>query len=90
MNDDTPWGWIVAGAATVYGTLTTAVATLFKINESRQAKSIEKLEISVTCLQCRLDESDKKHEECLNDRNDLKVTLARVEEQLKHIVQKEE
>lgn len=89
MQDDTPWGWIVAGVAAVYGTLTTAVAGLFKINETRSAKAIEKLEESVTCMQCRLDESEKKHEDCLNDRNEIRVTLARVEEQLKHFVTKD-
>lgn len=88
MENDTPLGWIVAGVAAVYATLTTAIATLFKMNESRSAKSIEKLESDVKSMQVRLDESDKKHEDCLEDRNNLNVKLARVEEQLNHFVKK--
>lgn len=68
-----------------------AVATLFKINESRSAKAIEKLELAQeamqrrfdeaqACMQCRLDESDKKHDECQEDRNALRIEMATLRE----------
>lgn len=89
---DVPWGWVATAAATVYGSLTTAIAVLFKANETRAAKAVEESTKAINeareenkAILLRLDESDLKHMECLEDRNSLRVLVARMEAKLESI-----
>ena len=60
-------------------TLAGAVATLFKINETKSQREIAELKV-------RIDESDKKHDECLRDRIEISKQLARLEGRLSHFI----
>lgn len=66
---DTPDGsiitWVLAGVATLIGGLATTVTALWKVNETRNAKRIDQLEQNLA-------ESNKKHDECMDDRNTLR------------------
>ena len=66
--------------------LTTAVAALFKINESKSALAVKSLEIRLEGYASRLDDSDKKHQECLEDRIELSKQIARLEGRLSHFI----
>ena len=59
-------GW---GAAAVMTTLLGAVGTLYKKVEGQNAKAIADLEK-------RVETSDKKHDECLEDRDKLRIEVA--------------
>ena len=59
-------GW---GAAAVVTTLLGAVGTLYKKLEGQNAKAIADLEK-------RVEVSDKKHDECLADRDQLRIEVA--------------
>lgn len=80
-------GWIVAAGAAVYGTLTTALAAVFKISETKSQKAIEALEVRIGSYEKRLEDSDRKHEECLNDRSNLREAVARLEGKLSAYIQ---
>ena len=78
--------WIIAGVSAVVTGLTTAVAALFKINESKSALAVKSLEIRLEGYASRLDDSDKKHQECLEDRIELSKQIARLEGRLSHFI----
>ena len=82
VEDSGFFGWIVAGVASVFTALTTALAAVFKISETKSAKAIETLEVRLALYEKRLEESDRKHEECLNDRSNLRESVARLEGKL--------
>lgn len=71
-------GWVVGGVGAAVGTLATAVATLFKINEGKNAQAIIELKDAIKDANKRFDESDKKHDECQHDRENLRVEMARL------------
>ena len=71
-------GWVVGGVGAAVGTLATAVATLFKINEGKNAQAILELKDAIQDANKRFDESDKKHDECQKDRENLRVEMARL------------
>jgi septal ring factor EnvC (AmiA/AmiB activator) len=75
-------GWIVAAGAAVYGTLTTALAAMFKISETKSQKAIETLELRLKNYENKIEESDRKHEDCLEDRVQLRESIARLEGKL--------
>lgn len=79
-------GWIAAGVGVILTTLSSAVAALFKINETKSALAVKSLEVRLEGYAKRLDESDKKHQECLEDRIDLSKQLARLEGRLSHFI----
>ncbi len=60
--------WVLAAIATVVGTLAATVATLWKVNESRNTKAIEELTQRV--------------EDCEAERAMLRVRVARLETQM--------
>lgn len=73
MNDANGYaGWIMACVATAGATLAGAVATLFKLNESKNTKRIESLESEIGSLRVRADACEK-------ERNEFRVELARLE-----------
>lgn len=79
-------GWIAAGVTTLIASLATAVATLFKINESKSALAVKSLELRLEGYAQRLDDSDRKHQECLEDRIELSRQIARLEGRLSHFI----
>lgn len=60
--------WVLGGIGTVVATLAAVVATLWKANETRNAKAIEHLTERV--------------DECEGDRSELRVRVARLETRL--------
>ena len=86
MADETETGWIVAGASTVIATLASAVAFLFRNNEAKNTASIAKLENQVELLECKVVESDRKHDECQQDRVRLSVEVAIIREHLANYI----
>ena len=79
-------GWIVAGVLGIVSSLAGAVATLFKINESKSALAVKSLEVRLEGYATRLDDSDRKHQECLEDRIELSKQIARLEGRLSHFI----
>lgn len=82
-------GWIFGAVGTAFGTLAGAVAALFRMNESKNAKSIEALEkrlaeesealkIEIAKANARAEISDQKHDECLRDREELRIEMAKL------------
>lgn len=61
--------WVLAGIATVVGTLSATVGWLWKANETKNAKRIDQLEQNLA-------ESNKKHDECMDDRNTIREECA--------------
>ncbi len=87
-------GWVVSGVLTVIATLASVVALLFKLNESKNTIAISELnkrldketaalQVEVKKANDRALESDKKHEECQRDREELRVKIAGIEGQVK-------
>ena len=83
-------GWIFGAVGTAIGTLGAAVATLFRMNESKNAEAIaalerrlaaesESLKIEIAKANERAEISDQKHDECLKDREELRVKMAMLE-----------
>lgn len=79
-------GWIAAGVGAIVATLSSAVAALFKMNESKSALAVKSLEGRLEGYAHRLDDSDKKHQECLEDRIELSKQIARLEGRLSHFI----
>ena len=71
-------GWVLTGVGSVILSLAAAVSTLFKMNESKSLAAIKNLET-------RLDESDRKHEECLEDRIKLAEEIAVLKERIARV-----
>jgi hypothetical protein len=79
-SEDT--GWFVAGVSTVVASLSGTIAVLFKLNESKNAVAIEKLETRVVELALQCKDSDKRHDDCQLDRARLSVEVAVIREHL--------
>lgn len=71
MND-TPMGWVLAGIATVIGTLATAVAGLWRLSEAKNSKAIAAHQETIDHLEIRATK-------CEHDREELRVRVARLE-----------
>ena len=78
-------GWIFGAAASIIATLASAVAFMFKLNESKNAEAIKKLETGQSALQTRCDILDKQNDECIKDRDLIRVQLAKVETELQFV-----
>lgn len=79
-------GWIAAGVGAIIATLSSAIAALFKLNETKSAIAVKSLEVRLEGYAHRLDDSDKKHQECLEDRIELSNQIARLEGRLSHFI----
>jgi len=88
-EDTNLWGWIAGAVGTAIGTLGAAVATLFRINESKNSHAIDALEkrlaqeseslkIEIAKANARAEISDQKHDECLRDREELRIEMAKL------------
>ena len=82
-------GWIVAGIVTIIATLAGAVKLLFSMREGDNAKHIEKLESRLNIAEQRLLDSDRKHDECNEDRMRLSIKVAEFEAKLTILERKE-
>lgn len=83
-------GWIAGAIGTAVGTLGATVAALFRLNESKNSQAIEALEkrlaaeseslkIEIAKANARAEISDQKHDECLRDREELRVKMAQLQ-----------
>lgn len=69
-------GWFLAGVSTVVATLASAVAFLFRMNESKNAAAILTMQSRLDQQEQKLVESDEKHDQCQRDREQLSVQVA--------------
>jgi septal ring factor EnvC (AmiA/AmiB activator) len=81
-------GWYFAGASTVIATLASVVAFLFKLLESKNSESIKTLEQQIVNQEKRLIESDRKHDECQEDRIRLGQEVSVIREHLGQYIRK--
>lgn len=70
--------WLLGAVAS----LATAIAAMWKRNESRNAKEISKLEARIKRRDTRMDELEQHVDECNRDRGELRIQLARMETRL--------
>jgi chromosome segregation ATPase len=73
-------GWIIAA-------LSSAIAFLFKVLQGAQAKQLADVREQCNELRIRCDLSDKKHEQCQQDRLDLAKQATRLETEVNHLKQ---
>jgi len=73
-------GWFIAGISTVIASLAAAVATLFKMIESKNTEAIGELKAHVIEVEKRLEESDRRHDDCQIDRAILSTEVALLKE----------
>ena len=82
-------GWFVGAIGTAFGAMGAAVATLFRMNESKNAQAIDALEKRLSAESLALKQeiakaneraelSDRKHDDCLRDREELRIELATI------------
>jgi len=76
-------GWFVAGVMAVISTLASSVAFLFKLNETKNAAAITALTHQVDLQQKQIDASERRHDECQDDRRKLATEVAVIREHVK-------
>lgn len=74
LNDQI--GWILGGIATVLATMATAVTTLWKASESKNAKAIEVLEVRAS--------------ECERERLTLRTAIAELRTEIRLLERKDD
>lgn len=84
--EQTPW--VIAGASTIIAALSSAVAFLFKLNESKSLKAVLGLELRVDHQSKQLDELEKMNRECLIDRSRLQAKCEIIEKRLIEVEKK--
>lgn len=95
-EDANIWGWVFGAIGTAFGTMGAAVATLFRMNESKNTQAIKALEDRLACESAslkaeiklaneRAEASDKKHDDCLRDREELRIEMAVLRGQIEAI-----
>lgn len=78
-------GWLFGAAASIIATLASAVAFMFKLNESKNATAIVELKKSVKDIRGRCDTLEVQNDECIKDRDEIRVKLAKVETELQFV-----
>ena len=87
MNvEQTPW--VIAGASTIIAALSSAVAFLFKLNESKSLAAVASLEVRVNHQDRQLEELEKMNRECLMDRSRLQAKCEIIEKRLAEVEKK--
>ena len=81
--EQTPW--IIAGVSTIIASLASAVAYLFKLNETNSIKAVAGLEARVEHYEKRVDHLDKMNSECLQDRAKLSAKCELFEKRISQI-----
>lgn len=68
---------IIATAVTAaMGTLTRAIYVLYRKEETNNANAIRSLESRLAAADSKIESTEKKNEECLKDREELRVEIA--------------
>lgn len=75
-------GWVIAGVASIIATLSSTVAFLFKLRESQIQKQIKGLQDDYDEVKEECKILQAKSDECIQDREDLRVEIARIKERL--------
>ena len=87
MNvEQTPW--FIAGASAIIAALSSAVAFLFKLNESKSLQAVSGLEVRVNRQDQQLEELEKLNRECLIDRSRLQAKCEIIEKRLAQVEKK--
>ena len=87
MNvEQTPW--FIAGASAIIAALSSAVAFLFKLNESKSLQAVSSLEVRVNRQAQQLEELEKLNRECLIDRSRLQAKCEIIEKRLVQVEKK--
>ena len=84
--EQTPW--VIAGASTIIAALSSAVAFLFKLNESKSLAAVAGLEVRVDHQSRQLEELEKMNRECLIDRSRLQAKCEIIEKRLAEVEKK--
>ena len=84
--EQTPW--VIAGASTIIAALSSAVAFLFKLNESKSLRAVASLEARVDHQDRQLTELEKMNRECLIDRSKLQAKCEIIERRLAEVEKK--
>lgn len=85
-------GWVLAGLASIVATLSTVIATLFKLNQTNiqlaHTREIESLSMRLAQIEAKNQELLNKADECITDREKLRVELATIKTRLELIENK--
>lgn len=68
--------WVLGAMAAVLGTLSKIIHTMYRQEQSSNAKAIKDLETRLVSADAKIAASDRKHEECLEDRHRLSLEIA--------------
>jgi len=79
---DTPVSWVVTALMTTIATLSSALAFMFKLSESKSSNAITALEKRSEVLETRLEASEKLHRDCLEDRIGLASKIGSLQGQI--------
>lgn len=93
MSDPPEAGWFVGAVGTLLGAAGMAIGALFKINESKNTAAIAELrdrlskesaslKAEIKSAHQRFADSDKQHEECRSDRENLRIEMATLRAQV--------
>lgn len=82
MNENGITGWILAGVASVVASLTSAVAFLYKSIQSNHTERLDDMQNQVKELREDQKRLDQLHEECLRDREGLRVEVTFLKKKL--------
>ena len=80
-----PTPWIIAGVSTIIASLASAVAYLFRLNETNSIKAVTGLEVRVEHYEKRVDHLDKMNRDCLEDRAKLAAKCELFEKRISQI-----
>jgi cytochrome c-type biogenesis protein CcmH/NrfG len=82
-SESTPW--IITGASTIITALASAVAFLFRLNETKSIKAVTALETRLDGYTKRVEALDVLNRECIVDRARLQATCEIFEKRLQQI-----
>ena len=82
-GETTPW--IITGASTIIAALTSAVAFLFRLNETKSIKAVAGLEVRLDHYAKRIESLDMLNRQCIEDRARLQATCEIFEKRLQQI-----
>lgn len=87
MNaEQTPW--VIAGTSTIIAALSSAVAFLFKLNESKSLRAVASLEARIDHQDKQITELENMNRECLMDRSRLQAKCEIIEKRLAEVEKK--
>lgn len=84
MDDVGPTG-IWAGITSVTTVLASTVAYLYRALESKNSQAIADVKSDVSAMKHELEKCESKHDECLKDRDFIRVELATLKGELNYV-----